>query len=200
MNIPVILFSLATGLNAAPIGIFEESTDIGKIDLKGSSEFLADKGQYRITGSGKNIWFAEDAFQFLHKKISGDLVFSMDVGWEAEGKEPHRKACAMVRQTLDADSPYVDVAVHGDGLIELQYRMTKGATTLAARTPIQAPATVKLERDGDYTSRLALMEEAKTLPFGAVWDYYCLKQGVPVSDAWLAEVKSYEKAVLSKRG
>ena len=44
-----------------------------------------------------------------------------------------------------------------------------------------------------------VMEEAKTLPFGAVWDYYCLKQGVPVGDAWLAEVKAYEKDVLSKR-
>jgi len=57
----------------------------------------------------------------------------------------------------------------------------------------------RLERSGDYTSRLALMEELKTLPFGAVWDYYCLKQDVPVSDAWLAEVKQYEKTVLSKR-
>ena len=56
------------------------------------------------------------------------------------------------------------------------------------------------EREGDYTSRLALMEEAKTLPFGAVWDYYCLEQGVPVGGAWLAEVKSYEKIVLNKRG
>jgi len=147
--ITTCLAALLTALSAAPIGIFEQSDDVGKISLKGSSEFLADKGQYRITGSGKNIWLAEDAFQFLSKKLSGDLVFSMDVGWDGEGKEPHRKACAMVRQTLDEDSPYVDVAVHGDGLIELQYRMTKGATTLAARTPVQAPATVKLERDGD---------------------------------------------------
>lgn len=57
----------------------------------------------------------------------------------------------------------------------------------------------QLEREGDYTSRLALMEEAKTLPFGAVWDYYCLKQSVPVGAAWLAEVKRYEKDVLSHR-
>jgi L-rhamnose isomerase len=57
----------------------------------------------------------------------------------------------------------------------------------------------QLEREGDYTSRLALMEEAKTLPFGAVWDFYCLKQDVPVGDAWLAEVKSYEKSELSMR-
>jgi L-rhamnose isomerase len=57
----------------------------------------------------------------------------------------------------------------------------------------------QLEREGDYTSRLALMEEAKTLPFGAVWDYHCLKRDVPVGDAWLAEVKEYERTVLAKR-
>jgi L-rhamnose isomerase len=57
----------------------------------------------------------------------------------------------------------------------------------------------QLEREGDYTSRLTMMEEAKTLPYGAVWDYYCLKQNVPVGEAWLAEVKSYEENVLSKR-
>jgi L-rhamnose isomerase len=57
----------------------------------------------------------------------------------------------------------------------------------------------RLEREGDYTSRLALMEEAKTLPFAAVWDYYCHKMDAPVGDAWLAEVKAYEKDVLSKR-
>jgi L-rhamnose isomerase len=55
------------------------------------------------------------------------------------------------------------------------------------------------EQAGDYTTRLALMEEAKTLPFGAVWDYYCHQKGVPVGDAWLAEVKAYEKNVLNRR-
>jgi L-rhamnose isomerase len=57
----------------------------------------------------------------------------------------------------------------------------------------------KLEREGDYTSRLALMEEAKTLPFGAVWDYFCAQQNVPVGEAWLERVKLYEKNVLSHR-
>jgi len=56
-----------------------------------------------------------------------------------------------------------------------------------------------LELGGDYTSRLALLEEQKTLPFGAVWDFYCLKAGVPVGSSWLAEVKRYECDVLSKR-
>jgi L-rhamnose isomerase len=55
------------------------------------------------------------------------------------------------------------------------------------------------EAAGDYTSRLALLEEQKTMPFGAVWDYYCEKTDVPVGPAWLAEVKRYERDVLSAR-
>jgi len=55
------------------------------------------------------------------------------------------------------------------------------------------------EEARDFTTRLALQEEAKTLPFGAVWDQYCLQAGVPAGDAWLREVKAYEQTVLSKR-
>jgi L-rhamnose isomerase len=55
------------------------------------------------------------------------------------------------------------------------------------------------EAAGDYTTRLVLIEEAKTLPFGAVWDYHCLRSGVPVGDAWLQAVRQYERDVLSQR-
>ena len=57
----------------------------------------------------------------------------------------------------------------------------------------------KLEQEQNYTDRLALLEEIKTLPFGAVWEYYCEKQGVPAGREWLDEVHTYEKEVLSKR-
>ncbi|UCF00409.1 MAG: L-rhamnose isomerase [Planctomycetota bacterium] len=57
----------------------------------------------------------------------------------------------------------------------------------------------QMETSGDFTSRLAMLEELKTLPFGSVWDYYCLKAGVPVGTAWLQVVKDYEAEVLSKR-
>ncbi|MBV8555613.1 MAG: L-rhamnose isomerase, partial [Planctomycetaceae bacterium] len=56
-----------------------------------------------------------------------------------------------------------------------------------------------LEAEGDLTSRLAMLEELKTLPLGAVWDYYCAKSDVPVGPAWIDEVKRYEKDVLSRR-
>jgi L-rhamnose isomerase len=57
----------------------------------------------------------------------------------------------------------------------------------------------KAEESGDFTARLAWMEEAKSLPFAAVWDEYCRRAGVPVGAAWLDEVKAYEKNVLAKR-
>lgn len=60
-------------------------------------------------------------------------------------------------------------------------------------------ALKKLENEGDFTSRLALLEEFKSYPFQAVWDYVCEKNNIPVREAWLKEVKDYEKNVLSKR-
>lgn len=57
----------------------------------------------------------------------------------------------------------------------------------------------KSEIEGDLTSRLALLEEFKTYPFGAVWDYYCMTKNVPVGEEWLAEVKKYEQEVLKNR-
>ncbi|MEK4535089.1 L-rhamnose isomerase [Peribacillus sp. FSL K6-1552] len=55
------------------------------------------------------------------------------------------------------------------------------------------------ELEGDFTTRLALMEEFKMYPFGAIWDYYCATQNVPVREEWLADVKEYEKKVLVER-
>ena len=65
---------------------------------------------------------------------------------------------------------------------------------------LEPPAIRAAEIAGDNTARLALQEEARALPFGAVWDYYCESKGVPVGEAWLPEVKRYECEVLSKRG
>ncbi len=82
------------------------------------------------------------------------------------------------------------------------------AWTIGARSMIKALLMALLEpieelreaeANGDFTARLALLEGAKTLPYGAVWEAYCESQGVPGEAAWLAEVKRYEKEVLSKR-
>ena len=157
-----------TSLHAAPVGDFETAADIGKITLPGSAEYLPATKQYRVTGSGANMWAKEDAFHFLYKKLSGDLSFSIDVAWPESGKENHRKACAVVRASLDPEDIYVDVAVHGDGLIELQYRKVKGGDTYGIRTPILAPATVKLERDADVFTVSVAKNGGPFQPVGAI--------------------------------
>jgi L-rhamnose isomerase len=58
----------------------------------------------------------------------------------------------------------------------------------------------KLETEGDHTSRLALLEELKCLPFGAVWDCFCLQQRVPVGMNFMREIQDYEQRELSRRG
>ena len=60
-------------------------------------------------------------------------------------------------------------------------------------------AMMAAESEGDYTKRLAMLEERKSLPAGAVWDYYCLKNDIPVGMDWYRQVKQYEADVLSKR-
>ncbi len=65
---------------------------------------------------------------------------------------------------------------------------------------LEPPQIKNAEASGDFTARLALQEEARTLPFGAVWDFYCESKNVPAGEGWLAEVKNYEKNVLSQRG
>ncbi len=158
---------LASSLRADD-GEFAPGVDVGKVELPGRTEVLADKAGYRVAGSGDNIWAKTDAFQFAARQASGDLVFSMEIEWVGESKANHRKACAMVRQSLEADAPYADVAVHGDGLIALQYRKTKGGITFGVNTPIKAPATVKLERDGDVFTVSVAPKGKPFQPVGAV--------------------------------
>ena len=57
----------------------------------------------------------------------------------------------------------------------------------------------QMEAEGDFTGRLALLEEAKSLPFGAVWDEHCRRAAVPIGAAWLEEVRGYERTALVSR-
>jgi L-rhamnose isomerase len=57
----------------------------------------------------------------------------------------------------------------------------------------------EMEMSGDFTSRLAMLEELKTMPFGAVWDYYCTKKDVPTGPNWLKDVRDYEAKVTNLR-
>jgi len=152
----------------ADLKFFEGRADVGKVKIPGSAEFDPAKKELRMTASGANIWDKEDAFYFAWRKVSGDLIMTADIGFVGKGKNAHRKAGWMVRQTLDADAPYAGVAVHGDGLIILHWREVKGGITKEAKAVAKNPATVKLERHGDVFSLSVAKPGQDTQPVGAV--------------------------------
>ncbi len=96
------------------------------------------------------MWFSSDAFQFAWKQVSGEIALTADIAFPQAGGNEHRKAVLMIRQSLDADSPYADVALHGDGLTSLQYRDAKGATTHEIQSNISAPHRLRIEKRGDF--------------------------------------------------
>ena len=147
-----IVSILLLGLTVAnqQVGIFEGHSDIGEIKHSGSVQVDSKTNSYTVTGSGENMWFVKDAFHYIWKKVSGDQSIESAIKFLGEGKVPHRKACLVIRQTLDADSAYADIAVHGDGLVSLQYRDTKGGTTHEIQTNVKAPKNCKLTKRGNY--------------------------------------------------
>ena len=92
---------------------------------------------------------------------------------------------------------YFDASINRLACWIIGMRNSRKALLKAALTPIEKIRNA--EDAGDYTSRLALLEENKSLPFAPVWDYYCMKSGVPVGEKWLDEIKEYERTTLSKR-
>jgi len=133
------------------VGVFEGHRDVGTVGHPGSVEYDPNGGTYTVTGSGENMWFAKDAFQFAWKQVSGpDATVSADIGFVGEGKNAHRKAVLMVRQSLDEDAVYVDVAVHGSGLTSLQYRDERGTDTREVQANVNAPKRVRIVKQGDY--------------------------------------------------
>ena len=139
-------------LAAAPVGIFESHGDVGTVLHEGSAEYDAAKRSYTIAGSGENMWLGNDAFQFVWKKMSGDVTLTADIAFLGKGVNEHRKAVLIIRQSLDADSPYADAALHGSGLTSLQFREVKGAATHTIQANISAPKRVRLEKRGAYFS------------------------------------------------
>jgi TolB protein len=145
------------------VGEFEGSGDVGTVLHAGDVEFDAAKGTYTMAGSGENVWGAADAFQFAWKRVDADsnVVLTADISFLGVGKNEHRKAMLMVRQSLDADAAYVDVALHGNGLTSLQFRNEKGGATHEVQTIVNAPKRVKIEKHGDYFTMWVAGEDGK---------------------------------------
>ncbi len=135
---------------------FPSAVNIGNPAIPGNSLYDAEAQSWLLTGSGTNMWGTRDEFFFLSRKSSEDCLLSANLAFRGEGTDPHRKAGVMFRASLEDDAPYVDVAVHGDGLTSLQYRLEKGGDTREVSTQVKAPGFIQLEKSGNtYIMRVS---------------------------------------------
>ncbi len=105
------------------------------------------------------------------------------------------RADALERVHIGLD--YFDASINRIAAWTIGARNTLKALLVALLEP--GETLKRLELEGDYSSRLALQEELKAMPFQAVWDAWCLRQGVPVGMDIIAEIKTYERSELSGR-
>jgi hypothetical protein len=149
----------------SPLGIFEGSGDVGQVKVPGSAKYDAANERYTITAAGTNMWDRQDEFFFAWKRMKGDFQINARARFVGEGKVAHRKIGVIVRKSLDADSPYVDIALHGDGLTSLQVRQAAGEVTTQIMAPIAGANIVQLARKGNkYTMRVAWDGEPLSAP------------------------------------
>jgi len=143
----LLLACLLTGAafaQSGKLGPFTNSGDVGGPAMKGSTEFDASKGQFRMTGAGSNMWAKEDQFQYVWREMSGDVSVTATMQFLGQGAD-HRKAGIMLRHALETDSPYIDIVIHGNGMPGLQWRNTKADITNAVDFPFDSPGKFKLK-------------------------------------------------------
>jgi hypothetical protein len=124
------------------LGVFSQSGDVGGPAIHGSTEFA--NGEYRVTGSGVNIWAKADQFQYVWKEVPGNFKVRATMHFLGQGVD-HRKAGIMVRQSLDTDSAYADVVIHGNGMPGLQWRGRQGEDTNGFDLPFDGPGTYEIQ-------------------------------------------------------
>ena len=143
------LLSASTLAQSGTFGAFTNSDDVGAPPLKGSVEFDPSTRQYKITGTGTDIWGKADQFHYVWREMSGDFAVTATTKFLTDGN-PHRKAVIMLRKSLETDSPFVHLAIHGDGMPAVQFRNTKADNTNTVDFPVEGPGTwtLKLTRQG----------------------------------------------------
>ena len=167
----IVCGSSAARQQPAPVGIFDNQSDVGSVMPPGTARYDAANGIYTVTSAGANTWYRVDDFHYVWKKASGDLALTAEVSFPPHtyGHEPnpHRKGLLMFRQTLDSGSAYADVGVHGADLTALQYRTERGANTQDVELNIPTPSIVRLEKRGDMFTLLLSTKGEPLHPVGA---------------------------------
>src|SRR5213596_1515557 len=120
-----------------PVGIFTAQSDVGR--ATGSASYDPRQQTYLVAGSGQNMWDSRDDFHFVWKRMSGNFILSTRARFIGAGVEEHRKIGWTIRPTLESSGVHVTAALHGDGLMSLQYRRTVGGTTEESKSRDSLP-------------------------------------------------------------
>lgn len=186
----------------------------------GSEAFVAGSHEFYMGyAMQKQILLCLDAGHFhptemISEKISSCLLYvpelllhvSRGVRWDSDHVVTFNDELLAIAREIVANRvedrvhiglDFFDASINRVAAWTIGVRNTLRALLAGLLEPTETLRAAELE--ADYTTRIALMEEVKTFPIGAVWDEYCRRQDVPVGPAWLKDVQDYETAVLSKR-
>ncbi len=156
---PSVALLSTVALAQNPVGVFDTQTDVGQVRHAGAAVYDPAKQEYMITGSGQNMWADRDDFHFVWKRLTGNFIVSARANFIGPYVEEHRKIGWSIRPTLATNGPHVTAALHGNGLMSLQFRRTTGATTEEIKSRDSLPdadAVIQLERrDGVYLMSVA---------------------------------------------
>lgn len=149
LNTTILFLVLNFTYAQTKIGLFDNHLDIGSVKNKGFAQYHKQDQTYTIGGSGGNMWFDKDEFQYLWTTLQGDFIVRAEVEFLGKGVDPHRKAGWIIKNDLNADTPHVNASIHGDGLTALQFRSTIKGNTEEIVSSDSLPSVIQLERKGD---------------------------------------------------
>jgi L-rhamnose isomerase len=188
-------------------GIGAESMTVGSHDfylgyaVKNNKLICLDNGHFHPTEQvGDKI---SSCLQFVDEIL---LHVTRPVRWDSDhvvilNEDIQLIASEIVRNNffsrVNIGLDFFDASINRIGAYVIGTRAAKKAFMIAMLEPTKT--LIELEESGKNFERLAMLEELKTMPFNAVWDYYCFQEGVPVGMDYIAEIQQYEKEVLLNR-
>ena len=194
-------------IEAKHFGIGLESYTVGSYDFylgygaKKNKIVTLDTGHFHLTESiadkvSSLLLFTPEIMLHVSRPIRWDSDHVVILNDDVQDLAREIVRCdALDRVHIGLD--YFDATINRIGAYVIGSRATQKAFMLALLEPIALLR--QYEDEGKYFQRLALQEEAKSLPWGAVWDMYCLQSGVPVGESYIAEIEKYESDVTSRR-
>ena len=188
-------------------GIGAESMTVGSHDfylgyaIKNNKLICLDNGHFHPTEQvGDKI---SACLQFIDEIL---LHVTRPVRWDSDhvvtlNEDLQLIASEIIRNNflsrVNIGLDFFDASINRIGAYVIGTRAAQKAFLIALLEP--TPTLIAMEEAGQNFERLAMLEELKTMPFSAVWDYYCLGGGVPVGADYIAEIQQYEKDFLTKR-